>query len=133
MAPALSLFLYLLLAHTCLLLGVLARVLVLVPLELVGRGPLRLLCGDRRAGGLVLMGLWIGLVTVFAVVGALALDDLPHPAFALMAILAALIGVDGNYTVRSPLLLWVTRIVGIVLLAPILAAWAATLRADEAD
>jgi hypothetical protein len=118
----LSLFLFLLLAYTCLLLAVLVALLLVWPLELLGRGLLRVVTGKPDGGPLVLWGSSGVLLTLLSVLPVIALDDLPSGRGAAAAIFEAVLGIEGRYTVTSPTTLWIVRAAAVVFAALILAA-----------
>lgn len=118
----LSLFLFLLLAYTCLLLAVLVALLLVWPLELLGRGLLRVVTGKPDGGPFILWGSSGVLLTVISVLPVIALDDLPSGRSAAAAIFEAVLGIEGRYTVTSPTTLWIIRAVTVVFAAIILAA-----------
>lgn len=113
-----SVFLWVLLAYGTLLLGFLLVPFVIVPLELVGRGVIALVQGKReKAGPMLLLGMYIILVTTFCIIGAFSLDDVPPGRAGWGHIIFALLGLPGAYTIESPLLLWIARAIGIILIA----------------
>ena len=117
-----DLLLFALLAYAAALLGVLALVLLLLPLELLGRGALRLILGRPDGGWLLFLGALLALITTFVLVGAFALDDLPVGRPGHWSIVFALLGIPGSYTVASDALLWVARGLAVILTAMLLAS-----------
>ena len=120
--PLVELLLLLAATYGSALLGILALMFVLAPLELLGRGILRLLTGRPDGGWLMFTGTLIGLVTTFAVVGAFAVDDLPPGRAATVPLICALLGIPFGYTVESETLLWIARGLAVLLLAMLLAS-----------
>lgn len=114
--------LFTLLAYAAALLGVVALLLFLLPLELLGRGALRLITGRPDGGWLLFGGALGALLTTFVLVGAFALDDLPPGRSATWPIIFALLGIPGGYTVENETLLWVARGLALILIAMALAA-----------
>ena len=140
--PLIELLLLLAAAYGSALLGFLALIFVLTPLEMLGRGILRLLTGRPDGGWLMFTGAVVGLATTFGVVGAFAVDDLPPGRAATVPLICALLGIPFGYTVESETLLWVARGLAVLLLAMMLAsahfgdrhrARAAALDAQVAD
>ncbi len=121
-SPLVDVLLLVAAAYGAAILGLLVLVLVLVPLELLGRGILRLLTGRPDGGWLIFGGTAIALVTTLGVVGAFALDDLPAGRRGTIPVLFALLGIPSAYTVESEGLLWVARAIALVLVALLLAS-----------
>ncbi|MDW4573447.1 hypothetical protein R8Z57_11755 [Microbacterium sp. M3] len=133
-------WLLLLAAYGSALLGFLVLVFVFVPLEMLGRGILRLVTGKPDGGWLIFGGAVIALTTTFAVVGVFAVDDLPPGRAAAIPIICALLGIPFGYTVQSETLLWVARGLALLLIALLLASAhfgdrrrARRVQADAAD
>lgn len=120
--PVVDVLLLVLAAYGAALLGFLALIFVLAPLEMLGRGILRLVTGRPDGGWLLFGGALVGLVTIFGVVGAFALDDIPSGRAAMIPVLCALLGIPYGYTVESEVLLWVARGLALLLIAMLLAA-----------
>lgn len=119
--PAMALLLWLIISYAAMLLSILVAAFLLFPLELVGRGLIQAIRGRfAQAVPLVVGGIYILLVPAFGVTGALALDDLPPFPFAGYGIIAGLLGVDGRYSIESEGWLWVTRLLFVLILIPLL-------------
>lgn len=119
--PAMALLLWLIISYAAMLLSILVAAFLLFPLELVGRGLIQAIRGRfAQAVPLVVGGIYILLVPAFGVAGALALDDLPPFPFAGYGIIAGLLGVDGRYSIESEGWLWVTRLLFVLILIPLL-------------
>lgn len=119
--PVMALLLWLIISYAAMLLSILVAAFLLFPLELVGRGLIQAIRGRfAQAVPLVVGGIYILLVPAFGVAGALALDDLPPFPFAGYGIIAGLLGVDGRYSIESEGWLWVTRLLFVLILIPLL-------------
>jgi len=116
--PFVDLLWFLAIAYTAALLGLIALFLLLLPLEALGRGIMRLVTGRPGGGWLLFWGTVGALLTTFVFVGAFALDDLPPGRAGALPVLFALFG----YTVESELLLWIFRALALVLTAMLLAS-----------
>lgn len=114
--------LFVLLAYAAALLGVLALLMFLLPLELLGRGALRLITGRPDGGWLLFWGAFGALLTTLILVGAFALDDLPPGRAAMVPVICALLGLPAGYTVESEQLLWLARALVVLLTAMLLAS-----------
>lgn len=118
MSVAVSIGLWLLIAYVALLVGFLLVPFVIVPLEMIGVGLLRIMAGRFEEGSrMVAIGLYIALVTAFCVIGGLAISDTPPGQAGWPHVIFALFGLPANYSVESPLLLWIARILGIIIVA----------------
>jgi hypothetical protein len=92
------------------------------PLELLGRGLVRVVTGKPDSGPLILWGSSGVLLTLLSVLPLIALDDLPSGRGSAAAVFRAVFGIEGGYTVTSPTTLWIIRAVAFVFSAIILAA-----------
>lgn len=97
-------------------LGFIAAAIVWFPIELTIRSIAKFIGtrGKQGMGGMI-VGCYLLLVAAFIAVGALAASpDLPGKA-GFPALIAALFGLPGAYEVTSEFFLWVTRLLGIVM------------------
>ncbi len=112
-----SVFMVLLMNFGALLMGALVAAFIVAPIDLIVRGIIALVKGDKSRSGYIVFGLIILVITTFIFVGSAAVSpDAPYPVGSGQ-ILFALLGIPGNYDVKSEALLWVARgiIVGLVL------------------
>lgn len=120
--PLMAISLFVLLAYGCLALGILVLTFVVLPLEAIGRGILRVATGKPDGGWLIFVGSLGLIITAWAITGAFALDDLPPGRAGWLPIILALFGIPGAYTVASETLLWVTRGLGLLFFAMLFAS-----------
>ena len=112
-------FLMLLMSCMAFLLSALVAAFIIAPIELLIRGVVALIKGDRSKVHYVLIGTFIAGLTAFIVLGSMSVAaELPYPAGSFQVLLA-LFGIPGGYEVTNETLLWVTR--GI--LAAIIGFW----------
>ncbi len=116
--PVASLFLWLLVSYAGIALSFLVGALVAAPLEILGRGVGHLIAG-RPGQGLVMIvvALWILLIPTIGVLGAAAIDIHTVAGPAQFAVLLAVLGLPGQYSVLDPALLWAVRILFVVFVA----------------
>lgn len=82
---------------------------VLVPLQLVAKGMVAIIRGDKSQYHLGIVGLLIAGLTAFILVGTLAVAPAnPFPVGSIEVVLSIL-GIPGNYEIQSELYLWVVR------------------------
>lgn len=118
-----SVWLLLLFVYIMLLLGFLLVPFAVLPLELIGKGIIQILRGNKEQGSsMLIIGGYIALVTAFAFVGAGALSDMPPANAGWVHIIFALLGLPGVYTVENEGLLWLARLMAVVLIAVPVAA-----------
>ncbi len=132
--PVMAVVLWGLLSLAASLLSVLVAVFLLLPLELLGRALIAV--GQqkgKKAFGMMLSAFYILLVPAISVVGGTAFEDLPGPPRGSYAALAALLGIEGNYTVQNEGALWTTRILFVVFLIPLLGAFRLNLDTGRRD
>ena len=118
-----DLVLLLLAGATTVLLGRLGVFLVWFPVELLIRGVSKVAKGEREGGAYLLGAAGILVLVGFAVAGASAVDTSRSPSQPGFQgeVVAALLGVPGDYTVTSPALLVVARVFGAIVLLAVLA------------
>jgi hypothetical protein len=128
--PVMAVVLWALISVTAALFSILVAFFIVLPLELLGRA---LIAATQQKGKqamwMVPVAFYILVVPAMSIAGAVALEDLPGPPRGSYAAFAALLGVEGNYTVRNEGALWVTRILFLVLVVPLLGA--ARIRRDR--
>jgi hypothetical protein len=118
-----SVWLLLLFVYIMLLLGFLLVPFAVLPLELIGKGAIQVIRGNRKQGSsMLIIGGYIALVTAFAFVGAGALSDMPPAQAGWAHIVFALLGLPGVYTIENEGLLWLARLMAVVLIAVPIAA-----------
>ncbi|MDR6867440.1 hypothetical protein J2Y69_002043 [Microbacterium resistens] len=133
-SPALAVLLWLLISYAASIGSVLVALFVLVPLELIGRSLLLMVRGRfRDAANLIIIGSYLLLVSVFGIVGAMAVSGLPPGPVGSFAALSALLGLDGRYVVESTAALWCARVILVVLLLPLLTLLRSRTRIDVAE
>ncbi len=102
-------FLMLVMSCMALLLSALVAAFIITPLELLFRGIVGLIKGDRSKVGFVVFGSFIAALTAFIILGSMAASaDLPYPAGSFQVLLA-LLGIPGGYVINDEMLLWITR------------------------
>lgn len=108
--------LILLLPWVMILLGFLAAAIVVYPIEITIRSIVTLLRSRGKEGvGGVIIGSYLLIVLAFIACGSLAaLAILPGQA-GHGALVAALFGIPGGYVVKDETFLWITRVLGIVM------------------
>lgn len=108
-------FLLLLVFAVALLLSPIVALLVIAPVELIVRGVVALVKGDKARTGYLFIGGYIALFTVFAIIMSFAVDiDTVYPA-STVPIIASLLGLPANYSVENEALLWLGRLILAVL------------------
>lgn len=121
--PVMAVVLWALISFAAALFSVLVAFFILLPLELLGRAAIAATQRkSKQALWMVPLAFYILLVPAMSIAGAIALEDLPGPPRGSYAAFAALLGVEGNYSVRNEGALWVTRILFLVLVTPLLGA-----------
>ncbi len=104
-----SFFLILGMSFIALLLSALVAAFIIAPLELLIRGIVGVIRGDRSKASYVFFGLVVGAITAVTILGAMAVDtNRSYPAGSFQALLA-LLGIPGAYDVKDETLLWVAR------------------------
>ena len=105
------------------LLGRLGVFLVWFPVELLVRGVSKVAKGEREGGAYLLGAAGILVLVGFAVAGASAVDTSRSPSQPGFQgeVVAALLGVPGDYTVTSPAMLVAARVFGATVLLAVLA------------
>ena len=103
-------FMMLMLLFVASLLGPLVAAFIIAPIELIIRGVIALIKGDKTRIGYVIVGGVIASLTVFIALGSMAVSaGMPYPAGSVQIVLA-LLGIPGDYRVNSEGLLWLTRL-----------------------
>lgn len=101
--------LMLLLGYGALLSGALVAAFIIAPIELMVRGAIALVKGDKSRSNYFVAGAVITSLTVFIVLGTLSVSpDSPYPAGSFQVLLA-LFGIPGGYDIKDDTLLWITR------------------------
>lgn len=108
--------LILLLPWVMILLGFLAAAIVVYPIEMTIRSIIALIRtkGKEGFGGLVI-GSYLLLVLAFIACGSLAASAILPGQAGHGALIAALFGLPGGYVVKDESFLWVTRVLGILM------------------
>lgn len=99
-----------------LLMGALVAAFIVAPVDFIIRGIVALIKGDTSRSGYIVFGVIILVIMTFILVGSAAVSPgTPYPVGSGQ-ILIALLGLPGDYYVKSETLLWVARsiIVGLV-------------------
>ncbi len=106
-------------------LGFLVLPFIILPLELIGRGMIKVLrTGGKQGVPMLSVGGYIALVTAFIFVGGFSIEtDMPG-RFSWPLIIYALFGLPSDgYQIVDSSLIWAARILGIIILAIPLGAW----------
>ncbi len=132
--PIESLFLWALISYASLLLSFLLAIFVAIPLELVGRGLWDFVGGRVGNGiGLISVAMFIFQVPLIGVVGAMAVDVHTVARPAQYAVLMALFGFRGEYTVINPSMLSLARVLFGIFIASLFVIVGLAQQKDEEE
>lgn len=107
----------LLLPWLMILLGVLAAAIVVYPIEITIRGLISLVRTRGKDGvGRLVIGGYLLIVLAFIACGSMAASAILPGQAGHGALVAALFGLPGGYTIKDETFLWVTRVLGIFMI-----------------